>query len=57
MYKNLLSLLMLFSWCLIYAQTNVSSIQSGVSFQWSDIQTDRKDPATIESITVNGSIF
>ncbi|MCH3882632.1 MULTISPECIES: hypothetical protein [Tenacibaculum] len=39
------------------SQTNASSIQSGVSFQWSDVQSDREDPATIKSITVGDRVF
>ncbi|MFD2543113.1 LamG-like jellyroll fold domain-containing protein [Lacinutrix gracilariae] len=41
----------------ILAQTNAPSIQSGVSFQWSDTQTNYNQPATIESITVNGNVY
>lgn len=41
----------------VVGQTNSPSIQTGVSFQWSDNQTDRKNPATIESITVNGTLY
>jgi len=40
-----------------FSQTNSPSIQSGVTFNWSDNQTDKKDPATIESITVNGTLY
>ncbi len=39
------------------AQTNAPSIQSGVTFQWSDTQTHQDHPATIESITVNGNVY
>lgn len=39
------------------AQTNSPSIQSGVTFQWSDTQTSATDPATIQSITVNGNVY
>ncbi|WP_158526736.1 LamG-like jellyroll fold domain-containing protein [Olleya aquimaris] len=41
----------------VNAQINAPSIQSGVSFQWSDNQTGPKQPATIESITVNGNVY
>ncbi len=41
----------------LLSQTNASSIQSGVSFQWSDVQSDREDPATIKSITVGDRVF
>lgn len=41
----------------VKAQTNASSIQSGVTFQWSDNQTHQNQPATIESITVNGNVY
>ncbi|MCA0154522.1 LamG domain-containing protein, partial [Winogradskyella vincentii] len=40
-----------------YSQTNANSIQSGVTFQWSDNQTTYTQPATIESITVNGNVY
>jgi len=33
------------------------SIQSGVSFQWEDSQISLRDPATIESITINGTMY
>lgn len=39
------------------AQTNIESIQSGVSFQWADNQTNASQPATIESITVNNNVY
>ena len=47
----------LFSFSSLFAQTNAPSIQSGVSFQWSDVQTTLNDPATIESITVDNRVF
>ena len=40
----------------VIAQTNAPSIQSGVSFQWSDNQTNSPNPATIESITIDGKV-
>ncbi|WP_299337596.1 LamG-like jellyroll fold domain-containing protein [uncultured Psychroserpens sp.] len=40
-----------------FSQTNAPSIQSGVTFNWSDNQTHRDNPATIESITVNGTLY
>ncbi|GGW48566.1 hypothetical protein GCM10007383_35820 [Arenibacter certesii] len=40
----------------IIAQTNAPSIQSGVSFQWGDNQTTSSNPATIESITIDGKV-
>ncbi|GAA4235266.1 hypothetical protein GCM10022291_16670 [Postechiella marina] len=39
------------------AQTNAPSIQTGVSFQWADVQVTPKQPATIKSITVNGIVY
>ena len=33
------------------------SIQSGVTFQWSDTQNNLSDPATIESVTINGTMY
>ncbi|WP_281846996.1 carboxypeptidase regulatory-like domain-containing protein, partial [Olleya namhaensis] len=47
----------LFSFSSLFSQTNAPSIQSGVSFQWSDTQTVRTDPATIQSITVGTRVF
>ncbi|WP_397363926.1 LamG-like jellyroll fold domain-containing protein [Olleya sp. R77988] len=41
----------------VNAQTNAPSIQNGVSFQWSDNQTDKQDSATIETITVDGTLY
>lgn len=41
----------------LYAQTNAPSIQSGVTFQWSDTQSAPDDSATLESITINGTVF
>ena len=41
----------------LIAQANAPSIQTGVRFQWSDTQTVRTDPATIESITVDSRVF
>ena len=42
---------------LLTAQTQKPSIQTGVTFQWADIQIDKKDPATIQSITINGIVY
>ncbi|WP_345274623.1 Ig-like domain-containing protein, partial [Flaviramulus aquimarinus] len=33
------------------------SIQTGVTFQWSDTQPNLSDPATIESITINSTVY
>ncbi|WP_235898265.1 SprB repeat-containing protein, partial [Winogradskyella ouciana] len=33
------------------------SIQNGVSFQWSDIQLNNNNSATIQSITINGQVY
>ena len=33
------------------------SIQTGVTFQWSDTQTNTNDPATIASVTIDGSVY
>ncbi|WP_439151174.1 HYR-like domain-containing protein [Winogradskyella sp.] len=33
------------------------SIQTGITFQWSDVQNNLDDPATIESISINGTIY
>ena len=40
------------------AQTQSPSIQSGVTFQWSDTQNGNNDnAATIQSVTVNGEVY
>ncbi|WOD44715.1 LamG-like jellyroll fold domain-containing protein [Hwangdonia lutea] len=56
--KLLLSLLLVWI-CLTlgYGQTNAPSIQSGVTFQWSDVQTAANHSATIQSVTVNGIVY
>lgn len=41
----------------VTAQTNAPSIRTGVTFQWSDNQTQPSHPATIKSITVNGKVY
>ncbi len=46
-----------FSFTIISAQTNAPSIQSGVTFQWSDTQTVPGDSATIQTITVDGKVY
>ncbi|MCT4629993.1 Ig-like domain-containing protein, partial [Winogradskyella sp.] len=33
------------------------SIQSGVTFQWADTQSNNSNPATIQSITIDGTIY
>jgi gliding motility-associated-like protein len=33
------------------------SIQTGVSFQWANTQTNLNDPATIQSVTIDGTIY
>ena len=33
------------------------SIQTGVTFQWSDTQSNTNDPATIASVTINGVVY
>ena len=45
-------LLSIFCTQTILAQAN--SITSGVTFNWADTQTSYSDPATLESITING---
>ena len=47
----------IFSVISLSAQTNAPSIRSGVSFQWTDNQTQGTQPATIKSITVNGKLY
>lgn len=57
MYKKLLFIALSLTWYCVNAQTNAPSIQSGVTFQWADTQTHQSQPATIESITVNGNVY
>ncbi|WP_426430274.1 gliding motility-associated C-terminal domain-containing protein [Winogradskyella sp. HB-48] len=33
------------------------SIQTGVTFQWADTQSNNSDPATIQSITIDGTVY
>ena len=40
-----------------FSQTQAPSIQTGVTFQWEDTQSKNNDPATIQSITINGVIY
>lgn len=40
-----------------YGQTQANSVGTGVTFQWIDTQTDKTDPATISSITIDGAIY
>jgi len=39
------------------SQTQKTSVRTGVTFQWADTQTNNDDPATIESITIDGLIY
>lgn len=39
------------------SQTQKPSVQTGVTFQWSDTQAGNNDPATIFSITIDGAIY
>ncbi len=56
--KLLFSLLLAWFYLAIgFSQTNAPSIQTGVTFQWSDTQSVSTNPATIESITVNGNVY
>ena len=57
MYKRLLIFVLFLMIASLNAQTNAPSIQSGVTFQWSDNQTHQNQSATIESITVNGNVY
>ncbi|MCF6280417.1 MAG: hypothetical protein L3J14_08730, partial [Flavobacteriaceae bacterium] len=54
-YRFLLTLLIFSS--VVNSQTQAPSINSGVTFQWEDVQTGPSDPATIKSITVDGVIY
>ena len=33
------------------------SIQTGVTFQWDDTQNNNSDPATIKSVTIDGTVY
>ena len=57
MYKTIVILVFISLFSRTFAQTNAPSIQSGVTFQWSDTQTHRNHPATIESITIDGNVY
>ena len=57
MYKRLLIFSLFSMIASLNAQTNAPSIQSGVTFQWSDNQTHQNQPATIASVTVNGNVY
>lgn len=39
------------------AQTQAPSVQTGVTFQWADTQSVDSDPATISSITIDGTVY
>ncbi len=41
----------------VIGQTQAPSVQTGVTFQWDDIQTGPNDPATISSITIDGVVY
>ncbi|MFD2585387.1 Calx-beta domain-containing protein, partial [Croceitalea marina] len=51
----ILLVLLAFSSTSIFAQAN--SIKSGVTFNWADTQTTFDDPATLSSISLNGSEY
>ncbi|WP_339752109.1 LamG-like jellyroll fold domain-containing protein [uncultured Winogradskyella sp.] len=57
MSKKLLFVLALILSLTIKAQTNASSIQTGVTFQWSTSQTNQNQPANIKSVTVNNNVY
>ncbi|MCW5520658.1 hypothetical protein J1N09_12460 [Aureitalea sp. L0-47] len=40
-----------------FGQTQAPSVQTGVTFQWADTQTVNTDPATISSITIDGTVY
>ncbi|WP_343487748.1 Calx-beta domain-containing protein [Allomuricauda sp. d1] len=39
----------------VFSQAN--SVRTGVTFTWADTQTNISDPATIESITIDGNVY
>ncbi|NNM22954.1 MAG: hypothetical protein HKO54_05325, partial [Flavobacteriaceae bacterium] len=61
--KKLTSLLMALTVFLVFfqvnsfGQTQKPSVTTGVTFQWSDTQSANNDPATISSITIDGTIY
>jgi len=50
-------MILFFSSVIGTAQTQKPSITTGVTFQWSDTQTVDSDPATISSITIDGTVY
>jgi hypothetical protein len=51
------SIIFLWNTTLSIAQTQATSVTSGVTFQWSDAQLNPNLPATIQSITIDGLIY
>jgi len=47
----------LFAISIMNGQTQKPSIQSGVTFQWANVQTNRFQPSVLESITVDGILY
>ncbi|PWG05527.1 beta strand repeat-containing protein, partial [Polaribacter aquimarinus] len=56
-FKEFTFLLFTIFFVIVCTQTYAQSIKTGVTFQWNDIQTAGNQPATIKSITVNGSVY
>ena len=54
MFSILLSLLAFYTGV---GQTQAPSVQTGVTFQWADVQVNNNDPATLNSITIDGEVF
>ncbi|MCF6308570.1 MAG: hypothetical protein L3J09_11530, partial [Flavobacteriaceae bacterium] len=55
--KRLLNLSLFLISSILFSQTQAPSIQTGVTFQWEDTQSNNSDSATIESITIDGQLF
>ncbi|MEP4826783.1 MAG: Ig-like domain-containing protein, partial [Gilvibacter sp.] len=51
------SLMLLFFAGTGLSQTQAPSVRAGVTFAWSDTQSNNDDPATIESITIDGAEY
>ncbi|WP_299361883.1 Ig-like domain-containing protein, partial [Winogradskyella sp.] len=56
MAKTILVVLLVALPSIILAQQS-PSIQTGVTFQWEDTQASNNDPATIRSVTIDGTVY
>lgn len=56
-FLNVLTFVILCLPSALSAQTQAPSINTGVTFQWENTQTNNSDPATIRSVTVDSKIY